>query len=230
MLSYKKDGKQSSTTTMVSALGKIEIAQPKIKSKEEILEEAIKIARKKFVSGDIFKALRVKDPHFPNYDANRIKGTHLIAAKGPEISEMQDFIESTLFSKYPIRHIIALGHALTVTEREKGIHDFYDYCGFSNKTVTWGAYTAHIIRDEGVMKVNAQTRYPLGIVEAKIFVSKLKADKSIDKRVLNVTLYQIKDMKSLCLKNDAGSHENLFFAICRRAKTSIVGFIPAIIR
>lgn len=60
------------------------------------------------------------DPLFPNYNANRIPNTALIAAEGPTdiglkgreaLGTVARFFDNTLFNKtFPIHHILALGH------------------------------------------------------------------------------------------------------------------------
>ena len=87
---------------------------------------------------------RHEDPKF-TIDANRIEGTHFIAAAGPQDdTDLGPFFANTVFhATMPTRKIIALGTTLA-----HGHEDFFDYCLEPRINSSYGNYELTIEKDK----------------------------------------------------------------------------------
>lgn len=158
-----------------------------------------------------------KDDVFPAYDANRISGTHFIAAAGPTFLNVANFLESTVLNpQLPIQEIVALGDVLGIKTNTDNKYDFYDYCSRKNKETKF----YHIGEDDESyeMKVKIKRlsgevkhdstgcRYPAGIIQSRVKVSrsgsKLNKTEQTPAEV-NITIWKLRDNLSINLTEGA---------------------------
>jgi protein tyrosine phosphatase len=165
----------------------------------DVFNQTLEIAKKQFkVIKDSADNI---DKCFPCYDANQVKGTHFVAAKGPAEYRMGEFLESTVFNDaLPIKQIIGLGLDLGI--RTKKNNDFYDYATADDRKVIWGHFKVCIKRISGEVAKHGARNHPLGVVQSELTIHRLNDRELADVRKLNVTFYQLKDMHSIKLKKD----------------------------
>jgi len=126
-----------------------------------------------------------------NYNANKIIGTHFIAAGGPKSeSQLSEFIANTAFNKKcPVSDVVALGF---IFNKENA--DFYDYCTTPGE-IKLEKYDITVKKIKG----GYSEADPSLILNSELQI-KDKESKSV--KILNVTLIPLADNHSLHLSED----------------------------
>jgi len=189
----------------------------------ELVDRVINIAKKNFQSGFIHnkamdekvnndfiirekfrysKYVQPRDDCFPYYNANRIQGTHLVAACGPFRKEMVGrFFDATVFNeKKPVMQVLALGTHLSKLDEYGNFRDFFDYCSGLDICTLYDDYKVISTRINGNVYHYEHYKYT-GITG--ILNSKLKIYKDIlTCKELTVTVYPLEDMFPILLDSD----------------------------
>jgi len=142
-------------------------------------------------------SLRYKDDCFTSYDANRITGTHFIAAAGPSHHSFPNFINQTLFNeKISVKKIIALGDVFGY--EADVFQDFFDYFSGCRKNFTVEQYQIEIKRITGDACESNYQIYPRGIIKSTLCIRDTE-NLFADIRQLDLTLIPLEDMASINL-------------------------------
>lgn len=129
-------------------------------------------------------------------DVTRIPNTHFLAAAGPRMFSLENFIKDTVFHpKTPISEIIALGDC--VAHDDFATQDFTDY--FLKQEQECGSFHITINHKSGTILPATSGQILLkGIVDSKLTITQSDIQKNV-----NVTLFALRDNTSINLTDEA---------------------------